>query len=46
MSSVSRFLRMEEAFDIDTGHAEITAVIDGFLRATEGERNTPPRPTL
>ncbi|MEV0111370.1 helix-turn-helix domain-containing protein [Nocardia sp. NPDC050799] len=38
MSSVSRFLRMEEAFEIDTGHAEITAVIEDFIRTVEGER--------
>lgn len=37
MSSVSRFLRIEEAFDIDAGHAEITAVVENFLREVEGE---------
>lgn len=37
MSSVSRFLRMEEAFDTDAGHAEITAVVEDFLRRAEGE---------
>jgi hypothetical protein len=38
MSSVSRFLRMEESFGIDTGHAEIASVVEDFLRETEGER--------
>ncbi|MGW0180484.1 TetR/AcrR family transcriptional regulator [Nocardia sp. NPDC003345] len=38
MSSVSRFLRIEEAFDIDAGHAEITAVIEEFLLEAEGPR--------
>ncbi len=38
MSSVSRFLRMEEAFDIDAGHAEITAVIEDALEKLEGTR--------
>lgn len=37
MSSVSRFLRMEEAFDTHTGHAEITVVVEDFLRGVEGE---------
>ncbi|MET8795494.1 hypothetical protein ABZV91_03390 [Nocardia sp. NPDC004568] len=38
MSSVSRFLRMEEPFGIETGHAEIPSVVEDFLRKTEGER--------
>lgn len=38
MSSVSRFLRMEESFGIETGHAEIISVVENFLRETEGER--------
>ncbi|MGI5218775.1 TetR/AcrR family transcriptional regulator [Nocardia sp. CA-290969] len=41
MSSVSRFLRMEEAFDIDAGHAEITSVIEDFLTEVEGVRRGP-----
>lgn len=40
MSSVSRFLRIEEAFDINAGHAEITAVVEEFLEQVEGPRNT------
>ncbi|MEV0354651.1 helix-turn-helix domain-containing protein [Nocardia sp. NPDC050697] len=43
MSSVSRLLRMEEFFDIDTGHAETVAVIEDFLRTVEGERVPPLR---
>ncbi|WP_181696047.1 TetR/AcrR family transcriptional regulator [Nocardia sp. GTS18] len=38
MSSVSRFLRMEEAFEVDTGHAEVVELIESFLREVEGER--------
>lgn len=40
MSSVSRFLRIEEAFAIDAGHAEITAVVENFLREVEGPKAT------
>ncbi|WP_416566213.1 TetR/AcrR family transcriptional regulator [Nocardia testacea] len=36
MSSVSRFLRIEESFDIDSGHAEITTLIENILREVEG----------
>ncbi|WP_280252363.1 TetR/AcrR family transcriptional regulator [Nocardia abscessus] len=39
MSSISRFLRMEESFDIDTGHTETIALIEDFLRSVEGERS-------
>ena len=42
MSSISRFLRMEEAFDVDTGHREVVAVVEKFLRELEGDR----RPTV
>ncbi|MEV0542757.1 TetR/AcrR family transcriptional regulator [Nocardia salmonicida] len=38
MSSISRFLRMEEAFDVDTGHADVIDLIESFLRELEGER--------
>ncbi|MGK8503379.1 TetR/AcrR family transcriptional regulator [Nocardia asiatica] len=44
MSSVSRLLRMEEFFDIDTGHAETVAVIEDFLLSVEGERAVRRRP--
>lgn len=38
MSSVSRFLLMEEAFDVSTGHAEMVAHVERHLRDIEGER--------
>jgi AcrR family transcriptional regulator len=41
MSSVSRFLLMEKAFDITTGHEDAIAMVEGYLVAIEGER----RPT-
>ncbi|WP_067677705.1 TetR/AcrR family transcriptional regulator [Nocardia miyunensis] len=40
MSSVSRFLRMEEAFGIDAGHRDVTALLETLLRELEGD----PRP--
>ncbi|WP_280268857.1 TetR/AcrR family transcriptional regulator [Nocardia wallacei] len=40
MSSISRFLRMEEAFDVDAGHEEVIRLIETFLRELEGERQT------
>jgi AcrR family transcriptional regulator len=39
MSSISRFLLMEQAFDITTGHAETTALVERCLRGLEGERS-------
>jgi AcrR family transcriptional regulator len=41
MSGVSRFLRMEEAFDTDMGHASTVALVERFLTKLEGERRTP-----
>jgi AcrR family transcriptional regulator len=38
MSGISRFLLMEEAFGIDTGHAETIALVERYLRRLEGER--------
>ncbi|MFF0492045.1 TetR/AcrR family transcriptional regulator [Nocardia sp. NPDC004068] len=38
MSSISRFLRMEEAFGVDAGHEDVVRLIEGFLREVEGER--------
>ncbi|GAB2659362.1 TetR/AcrR family transcriptional regulator [Nocardia goodfellowii] len=38
MSSISRFLRMEEAFGIDTCHADAVELIETYLRDLEGER--------
>lgn len=38
LSSISRFLLIEEAFDVDIGHAETEALIEEFIRDLEGER--------
>ncbi|MEU4413151.1 helix-turn-helix domain-containing protein [Nocardia salmonicida] len=38
MSSISRFLRMEEAFGLEAGHADVVDLIESFLREVEGER--------
>lgn len=43
MSSVSRFLLIEEAFGLTAGHAETRAFIEGHLRRLEGPR---PPPTI
>jgi AcrR family transcriptional regulator len=40
MSGISRFLLMEEAFGIDTGHAETIAVVERYLSQLEGERHS------
>ncbi|MBO2447700.1 TetR/AcrR family transcriptional regulator [Actinomadura barringtoniae] len=40
MSSVSRFLLMEQAFEVSTGHAEMIAHVEDHLRRIEGERRT------
>ncbi|MEU5880506.1 TetR/AcrR family transcriptional regulator [Spirillospora sp. NPDC047279] len=42
MSSVSRFLLMEEAFGLSTGHAEMIAHVERLLREIEGERHAGP----
>jgi len=38
MAAVSRFLHMEDAFDVHIGHAELVAVIEREIAALEGER--------
>jgi AcrR family transcriptional regulator len=38
MAGISRFLHIEEAFEVDTGHAEMVAVIEREIRALEGDR--------
>ncbi|WP_405137913.1 TetR/AcrR family transcriptional regulator [Nocardia sp. NBC_01388] len=43
MSSISRFLRMEEAFGIDTCHDETIELIETYLRDLEGERRPNPQ---
>ncbi|MEU6750604.1 TetR/AcrR family transcriptional regulator [Spirillospora sp. NPDC046719] len=38
MTGISRFLHIEEGFDLDVGHAETVAVIEREIRALEGDR--------
>ena len=38
MSSISRFLLIEEAFDLDLGHADMVALVERHITALEGER--------
>jgi AcrR family transcriptional regulator len=42
LSSLSRFMLIEEAFGIDVGHAETEAKVEDFIRRLEGERCVPP----
>jgi AcrR family transcriptional regulator len=41
MSAISRFLLIEEAFDVDIGHAETEALVEDQIRALEGDRLRP-----
>jgi AcrR family transcriptional regulator len=38
LSGISRFLMIEESFDVDVGHAETIAVIEREIAALEGDR--------
>jgi AcrR family transcriptional regulator len=38
MTGVSRFLLMEETFDLDTGHAKTVALVERHIAALEGPR--------
>ena len=38
LSSLSRFMLIEEAFGVDIGHAEAEARVEEFIRRLEGER--------
>ncbi|MFB4309558.1 TetR/AcrR family transcriptional regulator [Actinomadura sp. GTD37] len=38
MAGISRFLHIEEGFDLDIGHAETVAVVEREIRALEGDR--------
>jgi AcrR family transcriptional regulator len=38
LSSISRFLLIEESFGLDTGHAETIALVESHIRALEGDR--------
>lgn len=42
LSAISRFLLIEEAFDLDIGHAETEALVEDQIRALEGDRMRPP----
>jgi AcrR family transcriptional regulator len=39
LSSISRFLLIEEAFDVDIGHDDTMSVVEAHIRALEGDRN-------
>jgi len=39
--AVSRFLQMEDAIEVASGHAEAVAVIERFLTSLEGARRAP-----
>ncbi len=39
LSGISRFLLMEEAFDVDIGHAETVALIEEQIGLLEGDRS-------
>jgi AcrR family transcriptional regulator len=47
MSAVSRFILMEEAYDLDIGHPEAVAIVERYLHQLEGDRpsRTRIRPT-
>lgn len=38
LSSISRFMLIEEAFGVDVGHAETAARVEAFIQELEGER--------
>jgi AcrR family transcriptional regulator len=38
ISAISQYMRVEEAFDIDTGHAEMVWLIEHHIRELEGDR--------
>lgn len=40
LSAVSRFLLMEDAYELDMGHEETIAIIERHLRELEGERRS------
>jgi AcrR family transcriptional regulator len=44
ISAISQYMRVEEEFDIDTGHAEVISVIEHYIRELEGERQTAHQP--
>lgn len=38
LSAISRFLLIEQAFDVDVGHAETEAIVERYIRTLEGTR--------
>ncbi len=42
LSSLSRFMLIEEAFGVDIGHTETEAKVEDFIRRLEGDRRPPP----
>lgn len=42
LSGISRFLLIEEAFDVDIGHRATVELIERHIRALEGDRRPPP----
>jgi len=44
MAGISRFLLIEQEFELDTGHAEMIAVIERHIRELEGDRVLDPAP--
>lgn len=43
MGAISRFLHIEDEYDVHIGHAELVAIVERELRALEGERRVPDR---
>jgi AcrR family transcriptional regulator len=49
LSSISRFILIEEAFGVEIGHVETEAMVEAFIRDLEGARrpcNVPTDPSL
>jgi AcrR family transcriptional regulator len=42
MAGISRFLLIEQEFEVDMGHAEMIAVIERHIRELEGDRSSDP----
>jgi hypothetical protein len=40
LSGISRYLLIEEAFDLDIGHNQTEAIVERFITSLEGERRT------
>ena len=42
LTGIARYLLIEQAFDVDLGHAETVALVERHIRALEGERRPAP----